>query len=293
MVKAEHHCRQMTDALKAGKAPPGLTPRLNLTAMEQTDTLIRNVDRVIQDAGLKIVDLLQDHYKQLGAKLKSKAEDSRTKFERVLREYKGSNKDELKARIQKAIDDAQVSAMKAATELTNKRNKRKCPLEEATGTEEPPDQQLPPTKKAAPTEAERDESILNRLYQLLKKDQVHQYPNIPINTIIPNQPTPTTDSSPQREPEGRRLQTRPRKGKGKQIRKKLHKKAYRLKRTLTRKLTNRHKASDNIINLSYYQLSNAETAVLSKGLSFIPKPKNIDKKRYTSRPEQTKDSANY
>ena len=112
---------------------------------------------------------------------------------------------------------------------------------------------------------------------MIKKDQVHTHSN-PNTNSNPTHSTPTAETVLQQEHEGRRLLSQPRQGKRKALRKQIHKKAYREKRTLIRKLTNKHKAADNIINLSKHQLSIAETSILSKGLSFIPKPKNIDNK---------------
>ena len=57
-------------------------------------------------------------------------------------------------------------------------------------------------------------------------------------------------------------------------RKKIKRKRHRL--YYKKKLRTKNKPSNNIVNLSDYNLSCAEKSILSKGLSFIPIPKSID-----------------
>ena len=112
----------------------------------------------------------------------------------------------------------------------------------------------------------------------MRKDQVKP-PNHPTDHNPTNPQCPNTDPSEQnakRRPVPERKRQRKRQG-TRQAVKTHHKKTYRTERTILRKLT-KHKASDSIINLSNLLLSTAEISILSKGLSFIPKPKQIDHK---------------
>ena len=72
----------MLDALKNGKAPPGLTPKLNLTAMGQNESLTKKVNAITEEAGLAIVCTLQEHYTSQATELKGKAEELKSKWNR-------------------------------------------------------------------------------------------------------------------------------------------------------------------------------------------------------------------
>ena len=180
-------------------------------------------------------------------------------MEQILNDYSGSNKATLREKLVSATTKAQEEATKVANELRENRLKRKDP---------------PPTTRKSKPPNERDEAIAQRVFTLMKQDQVQtpSHPNNrnPINTQCLN----NIEQDIQQGTVPKRQRKRKRKRQGTwQTMKAHHKKSYRTKRTIPRKLS-KHKASDNIINLSDHLLS----ILLSKGLSFIPKPKQMDKK---------------
>ena len=269
LVRIEHHNKQMSDALRNGKAPPGLTPKLNLTAMGQNEPLTKKVNAITEEAGLAIVRALQEHYQTIAGELKAKAEEIKSTMERILNEYSGNNKATLREKLVTATTKAQEEATKVANELREKRLKRKRPT--------PNDPEQKPPSKSAKLDNEHDEAIAQRVFSLMTEHQVQTPPHTnntnPINTQCLN----NIEQDVQQRTVPTRQGKRPRKRQGTwQAMKAHHKKTYRSKRTILRKLT-KHKASDNIINLSDHILTTAEISILSKGLSFIPKPEKMDK----------------
>ena len=87
-------------------------------------------------------------------------------------------------------------------------------------------------------------------------------------------------------PESRKRRPKPRQRKKKRPtlkqreRQKMTSHKARIKKLYRTKLKNRNKLN-NIVNLSSHKLTKAEISILSKGLGFILKPKNIDKNNIT------------
>ena len=81
MVQHEHHEQFMASALKNNKPPPGLTPKVNLTAKGQTSNLLNRVDSILKEAGLQIVNQLLLHHQEESTACKTKAEKIRLQME--------------------------------------------------------------------------------------------------------------------------------------------------------------------------------------------------------------------
>ena len=71
----------MVQSFKAKKSPPGLTPKIYLTAKGQTPELAEKVNHILTEEGLQIVQLLNDHHASLNDLCKRKAEETRESME--------------------------------------------------------------------------------------------------------------------------------------------------------------------------------------------------------------------
>ena len=81
MVQHEHHKQFMATALRNQKPPPGLTPKINLTAKGQTQELTSKVDNILLTSGLEIVKELHDHRSNERHTCRTKAEEICKKME--------------------------------------------------------------------------------------------------------------------------------------------------------------------------------------------------------------------
>ena len=74
LVKHKHHLSQMRESTAKGKAPPSLTPKIKLTALEQTEPLTETVEKILDQAGLQVVEALRTHFQQKVDEYKGQAE---------------------------------------------------------------------------------------------------------------------------------------------------------------------------------------------------------------------------
>ena len=61
-IHLNHHLKNAKEAIKSGKPPHGLTPKLNVTAYKSTKELQEAVDQEMSKAGLAVCNLLQQHF---------------------------------------------------------------------------------------------------------------------------------------------------------------------------------------------------------------------------------------
>ena len=118
---------------------------------------------------------------------------------------------------------------------------------------------------------DRDTAILGLIKAV---NEVCNKPSHPNYNTYPPTPTdvPEREQRPRKRPrQQRRKGKRPSATERAKIKRKRHRLYYKKKLRTRTKLSN-----NNIVNLSDYNLSCAEKSILSKGLSFIPKPKSID-----------------
>ena len=81
MVLHEHHRKFMATAITKDQPPPGLTPKVNVTAKGITNELSSKVERLLKDTGLQIVHLLYEHHEEQSLASRKKAEEIRNKME--------------------------------------------------------------------------------------------------------------------------------------------------------------------------------------------------------------------
>ena len=75
-IRANHHPKNVKDALKNKALPRGLTPQLKLTAFSQTNELKTAVDDELEKCGLEICRLLKFHYISVLEQANTKASDT-------------------------------------------------------------------------------------------------------------------------------------------------------------------------------------------------------------------------
>ena len=105
-IRLNHHLRNAKEAIKAGKPPLGLTPKLNLMAYRGTKELQEAVDQEMIKAGLAVCSLLQQHFAKA-------LKDSKEKIDLLNGELTSLTdsaedegyRDELKSRVQKSLND--------------------------------------------------------------------------------------------------------------------------------------------------------------------------------------------
>ena len=117
---------------------------------------------------------------------------------------------------------------------------------------------------------DRDTAILGLIKAVNELCNKPSHSNYNTNPSTPTD-VPEREQRPRKRPQRqRRKWKRPSATERAKIKRKRHRLYYKKKLRTTNKLSN------NIVNLSNYNLPCAEKSILSKGLSFIPKPKSID-----------------
>ena len=245
-------------------------------------------------AGLAVCSLLQQHFSKALKESKEKIDALNGELTSLAEstEVEGY-RNELQSRVQKALNDISTKCETEAKNLTE-RSSRKRTREPAGPAEVPPKRTRPNNgPPVLNTTLDRDTAI-TMLFEGMNDVSDQNNINSPTYSI-----SPPTDKSPATPTKRAKLWPRPRptqrKGKRRQRRKGRIQRSQKLARPpkpqrleLRKKRHSKHRKkhnrlktklisnSKNIMNLSAYILSTAELSILSKGLSYIPKPKHID-----------------
>ena len=272
-IKINHHLKMCKEALKTNTPPKGLTPILNLTTQGQTSELEAAVKAELVKSGLEVCWLLKLHYITLMEQTNQKIGELQSAMNDISDSGSTTENETLKSICQKRFADISKKCEDKSQDLRKTFTRKR-----ARDTEQP----LPDTKKAriTPTVLNTITEWVTAIQDPIKVvNEVGITPNQYYNTIIPPPPhtaslKPGKTAKPSPKRPRKRQKRRPSASTRMKLKRARHTKSYK------KKLRNRNKLTknNNIINLSSYALTNAEKSILSKGLSFIPKPKTIDSK---------------
>ena len=285
LVNLRHHQRVMKQAIDNSKPPKGLTPKLKLNAHESSQELEDRVDEILCTAGLEICKLLQQHYDMLTKeKQQANITINKTLEGHVATATAGPDKDQLLKLINERVEEAKTKVGKRKADLAARFSDKK-----ETGEQSPDDDQ-PRSKRPRPNEQSGDE-IATLKQEIARVSNIETRYTTHLDTMSstdrgssvqhpPGERQRSRERAPRPQPR-KRWQKRP----ASSERKRFLKKAHRDAKKRSQKLRNKHftdctcthaSVSNNIVNLSQHNLTQAERNVLSRGLSFVPKPKNID-----------------
>ena len=138
LVQHQHHKQFLSTAIKSNTPPPGLTPKLNLTAKGQTDALTTRVTSILKESGLQVTFQLLEHHGTMVNQCKQKADDIRKKMEAIAHNAPSpAEKEKLAELAKKLASESQEKAKKMALDLKDKRERRKRDREDKTSSDSP------------------------------------------------------------------------------------------------------------------------------------------------------------
>ena len=143
-IHLNHHLRNANEAIKAGKPPLGLIPKLNLMAYRGTKELQEAVDQEMIKAGLAVCSLLQQHFAKALKDSKEKIDLLNGELTPLTDSAEDEGyRDELKSRVQKSLNDIAKKCEIEAKNLAERSSRKR--------TREPEGPAEAPPKRARPT----------------------------------------------------------------------------------------------------------------------------------------------